>query len=43
MTLGRNLNCLINSRESSRTITIQSVGICQVSQNAGFVFQTSLS
>ena len=43
MTLGRNLDCLINRGESSRIIAIQSVGICQISQNTGFVFQTGLS
>ena len=43
MTLGRNLDCLINSGEGGRSIAIQSVGICQISQNTGFVFQTGLS
>ena len=38
MTLGRNLNRLINSGEGSCSIAIQSVGICQISQNTGFVF-----
>ncbi len=43
MTLGRNLDRLVNGGEGSCGIAIQSVGICQISQNTGFVFQTGLS
>src|ERR1700733_8981316 len=43
MTLGRNLDCLVNSGEGNRNIAIQSVGICQISQNTRFIFQAGLS
>ena len=43
MTFGRDLNCLIDDGEGGLSIAIQSVGIGQVGQNTGFVFQTGLS
>ncbi len=43
MTLGRNLNCLIDGGEGGLGIAVQSIGIGQVGQNTGFVFQTGLS
>ena len=39
MTLGRNLNRLIDGGEGGLGIAIQSIGIGQVGQNTGFVFQ----
>ena len=43
MTLGRNLDRLINGSERRCDIAIQPVGICQISQNTGFVLQAGLS
>src|SRR5215208_6923755 len=37
MTLGRNLDGLIDSDEGIRIITFKEVGVCQIGQNAGFV------
>ena len=43
MTLGRNLNCLIDGGEGGLGIAIHSIGIGQVGQDTGFVFQAGLS
>lgn len=43
VTLGRNLDCFINGGEGNFRVAIQSIGICQIGQNAGFIFQAGLS
>jgi hypothetical protein len=43
MTLCRNLDRFVNRSEGSRIIAIQFVGICQVSKNARFIFQTGFT
>ena len=42
MTFGGDLYRLVNCEKCVRNVAIQSVGICQISQNARFIFQTSL-
>ncbi len=43
MTLFRDLDRLVYCGEGGRGMAIQFVGICQISQNSRFVFQTGLS